>query len=217
MINNLRSGQTRQSGSGQPHRPGPGQYDRPEWYIDFVQYIKREHMNTQQQMEERLWDYLDGLSSTAERSAIADLIAANGEWQRKYNELLTIHQGMSHSDLEVPSMRFTKNVMEEIARYHVAPATKNYINKNIIRSIGAFFLLMISGFLIYCLGQFKWSGNSSSTIMPQYNLNVERFNLGKIFSGAYANIFILVMVVLGLVFLDTYLQSKKRQARHGEA
>jgi hypothetical protein len=169
-------------------------------------------MNTRQQMEERLWDYIDGLSSPAERSAVEELMRANREWQRKYKELLTVHQEMNNTDLELPSMRFTKNVMEEIARYQVAPATKNYINKNIIRSIGAFFLLMIGGFFMYCLGQFKWSGNHSSTIVPQYNLNIEKFNLGKVFSGAYANIFILVMVVLGLALLDMYLQNKKRQA-----
>ena len=74
-------------------------------------------MNTQQQMEERLWDYIDGLSSPAERSAIEELVAANIEWQQKYRELLGVHQLMNSTELEAPSMRFTKNVMEEIARY----------------------------------------------------------------------------------------------------
>jgi anti-sigma factor RsiW len=119
-------------------------------------------MNTQQQMEERLWDYIDGLSSPVERSAIEALIAANAEWRKKYQELLEVHQVMSSSDLEAPSMRFTKNVMEEIARHHVAPATKYYINKNIIRSIAAFFILMIVGFLVYSLGQFNWSASLQS-------------------------------------------------------
>jgi len=96
-------------------------------------------MNTQEQMEERLWDYIDGLSSPDEKSAIAALIAANLEWQRKYKELLDVHQLMGSTELDAPSMRFTRNVMDKIARLQVAPATKNYINKNIIRSIGVFF------------------------------------------------------------------------------
>jgi hypothetical protein len=223
MINNLRSGQghwPQPSPEGQPEEQ-PGQPHQPERHIDFDQSIKREFMNTEQQMEERLWDYLDHLSSPTEISAIEELIAANREWQRRYNELLAVHQVMNGSDLEAPSMRFTKNVMEEIARYQVAPATKNYINKNIIRSIGAFFLLMILGFFIYCVGQFKWSGggnsSGSSTFIPQYNLNVEKFNPGRIFTGAYANAFVLIMAVLTLVFLDMYLQNKKRQAGHKEA
>jgi len=165
-------------------------------------------------MEERLWDYIDGLSSPAEQSAIDGLIAANLEWQRKYRELLEVHEAMRTTELEEPSMRFTKNVMEEIARYQVAPATRNYINKNIIRSIGAFFLLMIGGFFIYILGQFKWSANNSSSIVQQYNLNADRLNWGKALSGPYATIFVMIMVVLGLVLLDTYLQRKKAHRMH---
>ena len=90
-------------------------------------------MNTQQPMEDRLWDYIDGLSSPAERSAVETLIAANQEWRRKYRELLDVHQLLAGSELEEPSMRFSKNVMEEIARHHVAPATTTYVNKNIIQ------------------------------------------------------------------------------------
>ena len=48
-------------------------------------------MDTHIQMEERLWDYIDGLGSPEERSAIQTLIAENVEWQRKYKELLNIH------------------------------------------------------------------------------------------------------------------------------
>ena len=171
-------------------------------------------MNTQGQMEERLWDYIDGISSPDEKSAIAALIAANLEWQRKYKELLEVHQLMGSTELDAPSMRFTRNVMDEIARLQVAPATKNYINKNIIRSIGIFFLTMISGFLVYILGQFKWSGHSSSTLVPEYNINVDKLNVGKILNSAYANVFVLVTVVLGLMLLDMYLQRKRQQHSH---
>ena len=51
------------------------------------------------QMEERLWDYIDGLSSPAEKSAVETLIAQNIEWLRKYKELLNIHQTMQEAEL----------------------------------------------------------------------------------------------------------------------
>lgn len=173
-------------------------------------------MYTQQQMEERLWDFIDGLSSPEERSAVEELIAVNIEWQQQYRELLEIHQAMNSHELEEPSMRFTKNVMEEITRHQVAPATKNYINKNIIRSIGAFFLVMIGSLLVYCLSQFKWKAGPPSNLTPQYtfNLDIEKFNIGKIFNSSYANILILVTVVIGLVFLDVYLQRRKQHPSH---
>jgi hypothetical protein len=184
-----------------------------ELYMD-NQHSKGDHMDTTQLMEERLWDYIDGLGNSAEKAEVEALIAANMEWQRKYGELLEVNQAMNSTDLDEPSMRFTKNVMEQIARYHVAPATKSYVNKNIIRSIGAFFLLMIGGFFVYVLGQFKWSIAGSANILPQYSINADRLNWGKILSGPYATIFVMVMVILGLVLLDTYMQRKRQQRLH---
>jgi len=81
--------------------------------------------------EQRLWDYIDGISSPSEKTVIEQLLEANAEWRAKYHELLDVHQLMQSSELEQPSMRFTKNVMDEIARLQIAPATSSYINKNI--------------------------------------------------------------------------------------
>jgi len=182
-------------------------------------------MNTEQPMEDRLWDYIDGLSSPAERSAVETFIAANQEWRRKYRELLDIHQLLAGSELEEPSMRFTKNVMEEIARHHVAPATTTYVNKNIIRGIGAFFVSMVAGLVIYCFAAFKWSGIKSSNLISSYsssleknspleklNAPLEKINWEKIFNSSYVTAFMLIAVVSGLVLLDLYLQRKKQQA-----
>jgi len=178
-------------------------------------------MNTQQPMEDRLWDYIDGLSSPTERSAIEILIASNREWQEKYAQLLHTHQLLNSSELEAPSMRFTKNVMEEISRYHVAPATKSYINKNIIRGIGAFFLTMIAGLFVYVLAQFKWSGGSSSggsTSDPSMhlpsvdNLGLEKIDYSKAFNSTWVIAFMLIVVVMGWMLLDMYLQQKKNQS-----
>ncbi len=168
-------------------------------------------------MEDRLWDYIDGLSSPAERSAVETLIAANQEWRRKYRELLDVQQLLAASELEEPSMRFTKNVMEEIARHHVAPATTTYVNKNIIRGIGAFFLSMIAGLIIYCFASIKWSNGNSSNLISSYsaslekNSPLEKINWGKLFSSSYVTAFMLIAIVSGLVLLDMYLQRKKQQ------
>ena len=114
-------------------------------------------MNQQQHIEEQLWSYIDGFSSEEERSAIEKLLQSNVEWKSKYHELLDAHQLIKSAELEQPSMRFTKNVMEQIAKYQIAPATKTYINNKIIWSIGVFFITMIVGFLIYGFGQINWN------------------------------------------------------------
>jgi hypothetical protein len=173
-------------------------------------------MNEQQQIEQRLWDHIDGLGNVEERSAIEDLIAHHREWQLKYRELLGIQQAMSSEELEVPSLRFSKNVMEEIAKHRIAPATNSYFSKKVIRGIAAFFLVSIGGALIYTFTLLKGLGShrspGPSLYEPVWQGPLDKFNWGKIFNSPYLNVFLMVNLVLGLMLLDMYLGRKKRQA-----
>ncbi len=176
-------------------------------------------MNRQQQMEERLWDHIDGLGAAEERSLVEDLIAGNREWQLKYRELLELQQAMNSEEMEMPSLRFTKNVMEEIARHRIAPAANSYINKNIIRGIGAFFLTTIGASLIYVFTQIRFTGNYSSGSEPGYYPELQHrlnsFNWGKLFNSTSLNIFLMVNLVLGLMLLDLWLSRRKQlNGRH---
>jgi hypothetical protein len=168
-------------------------------------------MNTEVNIDDRLWNYIDGLTEGEEKSSIEQLLKNNLEWQRKYKELLEIHQLLHSSELEEPSMRFTRNVMEEIAKFHIAPATKSYINKRIVYSIGAFFILMIIGFLIYGFGQIDWS--VSDTVNNPAQQYIDRIDFSKFFNNSYVNIFMMVNIVLGLGLLDWYLSNKKKEMR----
>ena len=157
-------------------------------------------------MEEKLWNYIDGAASGEERSTIERLLKENQEWKEKYSELLDLHRLVQSASLEEPSMRFTKNVMEEIAKYHIAPATKVYINKKIITGIGLFFILTIVGTIIYSFGQLNWTASDNS--LP---FNTPKVDFNKIFNNTYMNIFMMVNVVLGLMLLDRWLTAKKKK------
>ncbi len=164
-------------------------------------------------IQERLWDYIDGLSSKEEKAEIEELIETNLEWRKTYAELLDAHQLMQHHlELEEPSLRFTQNVMEEIAKLHIAPATKNYINKNIIWGIGAFFLFMLIATLGYGLSQVNWSAGGDT----QLPVDISQVDFSKIYNNTYTNIFIMINTVLGLVLLDMYLRNKKPVAKTGQ-
>lgn len=168
-------------------------------------------MNTQQQMEERLWNYIDGVSD--ETAVVEQLLQSNVEWQAKYRELLEVHKLLQQTELQEPSMRFTLNVMEEIARQQIAPATRTYINKKIIYGIAAFFLTMIAGFLVYGFWQIDWSaGSNSKQVIP---IDFDKVDFSVFFNNTYVNMFMMLNVVLGLMFLDRYL-SKKRRERFGK-
>jgi len=157
-------------------------------------------------MESRLWNYIDGLCGTEEKSAIEKLLESDVNWKRKYLELLEVHQLIKTSELEQPSLRFTKNVMEEIAKYHIAPAAKSYINKKIIWGIAGFFITLIVGFLIYGFGQIDWTATNSTA--DKY-VDLSKVDFSKFFSNTYVNIFMMLNVVLGLMLLDRYLTNKK--------
>jgi hypothetical protein len=167
-------------------------------------------MDTRKQMEERLWDFIDGTGDPEEQALVRRLLAEDPAWRQRYDELMGIDTALQRQELDAPSLRFTKNVMEQIARYHVAPATKTYINKNVIRGITAFFLVMIIGLLIYFFGQFHWTSASTDNLVPQYSIDADKLNWGKALNNTYVTIFILINVILGFVLLDKYLQNRKR-------
>ena len=158
-------------------------------------------------IEARLWDYIDGLSEQNESLNVQKLIVDNAEWRAKYHELLEVHQMISATELEAPSMRFTKNVMDEIAKNHIAPATKNYINNNIIWSIAFFFITLIVGFVIYGISQIDWAGASTNTT----GINFSQVDYSKVFNNTFVNVFMMLNVILGLMLLDKYLSNKNKK------
>lgn len=165
--------------------------------------------NTNSGMEERLWNYIDGAGNTEERTVVEQLLESNTAWKSRYQELLEINQLLRSSEMEAPSMRFTKNVMEEIGRMHIAPATRSYINKKIIWGLGIFFVTMVLGFLVYGFGQMDWSAGESSTIADR----IQKVDLSKFFNNTWVNAFMMINVILGLFLFDNYLATKRKQYR----
>ena len=166
-------------------------------------------MNTQRNIEERLWEFIDGHSSLEEKTVIEKLLQTDAEWKAKYSELIDVNEMLQSSELESPSMRFTKNVMEEISKMHIAPATKSYINKRIIWGIGLFFLTMLVTILVYGFSQMDWNTGESSAITDK----LSKIDYSKFFNNTWVNAFMMINVLLGLVLLDNYFSNKRKQFR----
>lgn len=171
------------------------------------------HLNDE--MESRLWEFIDGLADASQRSVIEQLINENALWRVKYHELLDLHQSINLVELEQPSLRFTKNVMEEISKLHITPAAKTYINSKVIFGISAFFITVIIGFLVYAISQVKWSSgtNSDST----FGFDLTSVDYSAIFSNNFVNAFLMLNVLLGLMLFDRYLSNKKKEMMEGKA
>ncbi len=166
-------------------------------------------MNNLEQIEGRLWDYIDGNAGQEERSAIEKLIAENNEWRLKYAELLELHQAINLTELEQPSLRFTKNVMEEISRLQITPAARDYINQKVIWGIGLFFIIMLTSFLVYGLMQIDWTqGSDSGTSL---GVDFTKVDYSSMFNNTLMNVFMMLNIVLGLFLLDRYLANKRKK------
>jgi hypothetical protein len=162
-----------------------------------------------QQMEEKIWGYIDGSSSKEEVAFVEQMIAADAMWRAKYSELKEINQLLKADvELEQPSMRFSVNVMEKLKGLQPAPATKQYINKTIIRSIAAFFILTILGFLIYGFTLIDWTSSTSTGETLQ--LPSMSFDYKLLLNGTWLNVLLMLNVVMGLLYIDTYLRRKKK-------
>lgn len=160
-------------------------------------------------IEQTLWEYIDGSIAADEQTVIEKLIAENAAWRSKYNELLEVNQLLLSTELDEPSMRFTRNVMEEIAKYHIAPATKQYINNKIIFGIAAFFITVILSFVIYGFSQINWTAASDSS--SPIGIDLRNVDYGRMFNNNFVNVFMMLNVVLGLMLFDRYLNSKRKK------
>ena len=169
-------------------------------------------MNSEQSIEERLWEYIDGISPATEISIIEKFLKDDAEWKHVFRELLDIKQMLESSELGQPSLHFTKNVMEKLSMYHAIPVTKKYINKKIIWAISAFFITLITGLLIYGFAQVDWSLTTKSN----FPFDPGKVDFSKFFSNTYIYIFMMINVVLGLMLLDRFLAGKKLNLTIGD-
>jgi hypothetical protein len=170
----------------------------------------------EQQIEEQLWSYIDGSASAAEKVFVEKMLASHDEWKAKYKEQLELHQLlMNETELEQPPLRFTKNVMEQVAGVQPKAATSTYINKNIIRSIAAFFIITIGSLLIYSFSQINWAASGSNSTLIPYDLKdiqLPKFEIAKLFNSTVLYSLLMVTVVLGLMLFDGFLRRKKSAA-----
>ena len=168
-------------------------------------------MDNLNEMEMRLWEYIDGFTQGEEKMLIEQLIREQADWKAKYAELLQVHQSIDLVELEEPSMRFTRNVMEEIAKFHIAPATKSYINNKVVWGIGIFFITLIIGFVGYGIAQIDWTAASDSN--SAVGVDFSQIDYSRMFNNNFVNVFMMLNVVLGLLLLDRYLTSKNKKLK----
>lgn len=169
-------------------------------------------MNT---MEERLWSYIDGTCTEAERGAIEQLIAGDTAWRSKYDELMSFELQLSKMELDEPSMGFTYKVMETIRTDYAQQPLKATINPCIIRGIAAFFVFTILALVVFMFatvpaGHATVPGKLPVDLkLPQgFDLSiVKNYVSGSLLLKA----FFVVDGILALFLADAWMRRKRQQ------
>ncbi|RFZ81440.1 hypothetical protein DYU05_19355 [Mucilaginibacter terrenus] len=157
-------------------------------------------------IEEKLWNYIDGSCTTAEAQHIAGLIEQDEVYRLKYHELLKLNDEFSTMELDEPPMAFTYHVMEGIRAEHAKQPLKAVINKRIIWSIAAFFIVTILALLVVAFSSLNWTTTASTGVKLPQQLNAAHIN--NIFSGALMKGFLFFGSVMGLFLGDSLLRKK---------
>ncbi|MDF2382116.1 zf-HC2 domain-containing protein [Nostoc ellipsosporum NOK] len=169
-------------------------------------------MDKKEEIELRLWDFVEGISSPDEKAAVQRHLDTDPEWQRLFVEIKDVQQLLTQEP-EQPSLRFSKNVMEEITRQQIAPAAQSYINKRIIWAIGIFLGTLITAALVYGFRQMNWKDDSLPVkeFKPLTKLENINVDVSSIFTNNLVNGFLLLNIILGLFFLDRFLANKRKK------
>ncbi len=170
-------------------------------------------MEASEYIEIKIWEYIDNICTETEREQTELLMATNKEWKLKYDEISAFHLHISSNiEIEQPSLRFTKNVMETLATTQIATATSKYIKLGIIKGIAAFFIVIISSLFIYTLATTNWHTINSNVSIQNIaeKINLSQFKKPAFSSGGIINIVIGFNVVLALIILDKVLRKNVR-------
>ncbi len=155
-------------------------------------------------IEERLWDYIDGISSAEEQNAIERLLQTDPAVKQLHEEFLAISSSLKFSELEEPSMRFTKNIMERVALEPAPKALRTQVDKRIIRVISGFFILTLSVLLVITFYQIDWKSGFEA-----FSFSIPQVDWTKYFSSWMVQAFLVGDVVLGLYMLDRWLHQRR--------
>jgi hypothetical protein len=156
-------------------------------------------------IEEILWNYIDGNCTADEQKAISNLIAGDEAYRIKYNELLSLNKAFAEMEFDEPPMAFTYNVMETIRTEYAQKPLKAAINKRIIRGISIFFVLTIVCLLVFTLANISLSLGGAPVNL---SAGIKIPDIGKYITKPVIEGFLFFDLVLALYLFDTYLRRK---------
>lgn len=146
---------------------------------------------------ELLWRYIDGQCSEAEQLRVYEQLAVNTSWKDAYNDIIAFNQTLLHNtELEQPSMRFSKNVMDVVQSE--AFSYKKYSSRKLIWIFSFVIAALTIIMVVAGVTDIDWTSGKSLWSFKQVTINRK----GIVF------ITLAVNTILILVLIDTLLKRK---------
>ncbi len=160
-------------------------------------------------IEEKLWNYIDGNCTPAEQKTIIELLESDENYRLKYQELLKLNDEFAHIELDEPPMAFTYHVMEAVRAEHASQPLKSTVNKRIINAIAIFFIASITLMLVFTFSNINLSEVSKPVTVPA---DFKMPALSNYLTRPIIQGFVFFDVVLALFLFDAYLRRKKQSS-----
>lgn len=161
-------------------------------------------------LEERIWQWLDGTCTAMEAEKIQLLVQTHPSWKKSLDEIVALKNLVSEpTALLQPSLRFTKNVMEQISL--LPTISKNYLNHRLINGIALLFGLLILGIIGYAISIINWNNDPSAAQLPSMKgLSIPIFTLNTLDEQAIVNVALCIVLCLFMLFIDRFLRFTMR-------
>lgn len=161
-------------------------------------------------IEERIWDYIDGLCSEEEQQVISHLVTHDPIYRSKYQELMALRKDFQLLELDEPSMAFTNKVMEKVAFQSKPLSAKALIDTRIIYGISAVFVALLLICLIIAVKDINWAASFNTP--AQINFDLSQLSSQVKLSEANKTLilygFFMFDTIAALMLLDKFLRRK---------
>ncbi len=153
----------------------------------------------QQITDEQLWALAEGQAPADTQASLHAAIAADAILRQRYEALLGLEQSLRSMELEAPSMRFTKNVLDQLAEPAYRPAL-TYINKWMIRGIAALFVALFAAVMAGAVLHPSAGGNAQQGYTAK---------LGSLIGGHALPYLVMINILTLLVLADAWYRKKR--------
>ena len=161
-------------------------------------------------VEQKVWDYLDGLGSEEERAEIEKLIQCDSEYQTVYKDLCKINNSLSELEMDEPALSFTRNVMDQLKGEPVPGSIESLIDKRIINGLFFFFLSSIGILLAVLVFQIDWNTPSE---LVSYSVQLPEINVVTYFNEWIVKGFLFLDMIIGLYLFDYFLRKNDKKRK----